>query len=80
MAGIGAEQPSSRLMPIEFTDDERAALIDLLVGTIEHDLFPQSVRIQRLRGILAKLRPVPELPPDEDDVMSDKAGFPETGP
>lgn len=43
-------------MPIEFTDDERAALIDLLVGTIEHDLFRQSPRIQRLRAILAKLR------------------------
>ena len=67
-------------MPIEFTDDERIALIDLLVGTIEHDLFPQSLRIQRLRGILAKLRPVPELPPDEDDAISDKAGFAETGP
>jgi hypothetical protein len=53
-------------MPIEFTEDERAALIDLLVGTIEHDLFPQSLRIQRLRGILAKLRPVPELPSEEE--------------
>lgn len=49
-------------MPIEFTDEERAALIDLMVGTIEHDVFPQSPRIQRLRGILAKLRPAPELP------------------
>jgi len=55
-------------MPIEFTDDERATLIDLLVGTIEHDLFPQSLPIQRLRGILAKLRPVPELPSEEEAV------------
>ena len=69
MAGIAAEQASSQLMPIDFTDDERVALVDLLIGTIEHDLFPQSLRIQRLRGILAKLRPVPELPSEaETDV------------
>jgi hypothetical protein len=66
MAGIAVEPPTSRLMPIEFTEDERAALIDLVVGTIEHDLFPHSPRTQRLRGILAKLRPVLELPSDEE--------------
>jgi hypothetical protein len=27
-------------MPIEFTEDEKATLIDLLVGTIERDPFP----------------------------------------
>ena len=59
-------------MPIDFTDDEKAALIDLLVGAIEHDPFPQSQRIQRLRGILKKIRPPPPLPPDEDDAMGDE--------
>ena len=46
-------------MPIELTEDETAALIDLLVGTIERHPFPQSVLIQRLRNILEKVRPVP---------------------
>ena len=64
--GIAAKQLNSLLMPIEFIEDERVALIDLVVGTIEHDPFPHSPRIQRLRGILAKLRPVPELPSDEE--------------
>jgi hypothetical protein len=41
-------------MPIEFTKDETAALVDLLVGTIERYPFPQSPHIQRLRGILEK--------------------------
>jgi hypothetical protein len=50
-------------MPIEITEDERVALIDLMVGTIEHDphcafsgcgVFSQSSR------------PVPELPSDEE--------------
>ena len=50
-------------MPIDFTDDEKAVLTDLLVGVIENDPFPLSQRIQRLRGILAKIRPIPELPP-----------------
>ena len=58
-------------MQINLTDEEKAALIDLLVGTIERDLFPQSQRIQRLRGILTKLRPPPELPDDEEDVFKD---------
>ena len=44
-------------MPVEFTEDEKGALVDLLVGIIERDPFPLSARIQRLRGILAKLRP-----------------------
>jgi len=50
--------PNNLLMPIGLTEDERVALIDLVVGTIEHDLSPHSPRIQRLRGILAKFRPV----------------------
>ena len=60
-------------MMVEFSDDERAALIDLLVGVIEHDLFPLSPRIQLLCGILAKIRPAPELPPEEPDKIDDRA-------
>jgi hypothetical protein len=41
-------------MPPDLTDDERTALIGLLV--IENDPFPQSPRIQQLRGIVTKLR------------------------
>jgi hypothetical protein len=49
-------------MPVEFTEDETAALIDLLVGTIERYPFPQSLHVQRLRGILEKIRLAPSLP------------------
>jgi hypothetical protein len=56
----------------EFSEDERAALIDLLVGVIENDPFPLSQRILRLRGILAKIRPMPELPPEEPDDIDDE--------
>jgi hypothetical protein len=59
-------------MPIDLTDDEKAALIDILVGVIEHDPFPLSQRSQRLRAILAKLRPVPELPSDDDEGVDDE--------
>jgi hypothetical protein len=43
-------------MPLDLTDDERTALVGLLAGLIESDHFPQSERVQLLRGILAKLR------------------------
>jgi hypothetical protein len=42
-------------MPLDLTDDEKAALVDLLYEAIERDRFPLSPRINRLRGILAKL-------------------------
>jgi hypothetical protein len=58
-------------MMVELSEEERAALIDLLVGVIEHDLFPLSRRIQLLRGILAKIRPMPEVPPEEPDEIDD---------
>ena len=57
-------------MSVEFTKEETAALIHLLVGTIERHPFPQSRDIQRLRDILRKIRPTPELPSNgetEDD-------------
>jgi hypothetical protein len=43
-------------MLIDLTDEERTALIGLLAGLIEQDLFPDSARVQQLRRILAKLR------------------------
>ena len=43
-------------MPSDLTDNDKAALVDLLAGTIETDPFPLSPRIARLRRILAKLR------------------------
>jgi hypothetical protein len=42
-------------MPLDLTDDEKAALIELLRGTIDRDRFPLSPRIRLLRGILEKL-------------------------
>jgi len=53
-------------MPLELTEDETSTLIDLLVGAIEAHPFPQSRQVQRLRSILAKIRPMPELPNDEE--------------
>jgi hypothetical protein len=58
-------------MMVELSKEERAALIDLLVGIIEHDLFPFSRRTQLLRSILAKVRPTPELPPEEPGEIDD---------
>jgi hypothetical protein len=48
-------------MSVEFTKEETATLIQLLVGTIEGHPFPESADIQRLRNILLKIRPIPEL-------------------
>ena len=63
-------------MPMDFTDDEKAVLINLLVAVIENDPFPLSERVQRLRGILAKIRPIPELAPEKpDDTDDEPAGF-----
>ncbi|HET9848686.1 MAG TPA: hypothetical protein VFR68_09050 [Candidatus Dormibacteraeota bacterium] len=59
-------------MPIDFTDQEKAALIDLLVGVIEQNPFPQSQRIQLLRGVLAKVRPTPDLPNEDEEAVDDK--------
>jgi hypothetical protein len=41
----------------DLTDDDKAALIELLRETIERDRFPLSPRVRRLRAILAKLAP-----------------------
>jgi hypothetical protein len=45
-------------MTPDFTDDDKAALIELLTEAIERDRFPRwSRRNKRLRAILAKLDP-----------------------
>jgi hypothetical protein len=60
-------------MSLNLTDDERTALIGLLIGVIENDPFPQSPRVQQLRGIVTKLRA------DSRTVRAgDQAGEPET--
>jgi|HubBroStandDraft_4_1064222.scaffolds.fasta_scaffold08045_4 hypothetical protein len=60
-------------MPLDLTDDERAALIELLLlRSIENDRFPLSPRIKRLRAILAKFgieySPAEPLPPPKPSV------------
>ena len=57
-------------MTIELSESERATLIDLLVGIIEHDLRPLSQR--RLQSILGNLRSAPELPREEPDEIDDE--------
>ena len=49
-----------------FTADENAALIALLVGSIEGHPFPQSQQVQQLRSILEKVRPRPKLLFDQE--------------
>ena len=61
----------TKRMPVEFTAEETAALIDLLVGIIERHPFPQSAHVQRFRGILEKIRPGPELPLDDEAEEND---------
>ena len=46
-------------MILDLTDEETAALAQLLTNTIEADSYPLSPRIQLLKGILAKIRPEP---------------------
>jgi hypothetical protein len=58
-------------MGVEFSNEETAALIQLLVGTIERHLFPESPDIQRLRNILGKIRPIPELQNDAAEIEDD---------
>jgi hypothetical protein len=44
-------------MKPDLTDEETDALARLLRDTIDADRYPLSPRIQRLKGILAKIRP-----------------------
>jgi hypothetical protein len=53
-------------MPLDLTDTEKFALVDLLKRTIRDDPYPLSPRVQSLRDILDKLDPPPvrePLPP-----------------
>jgi hypothetical protein len=58
-------------MAVEFTNEETAALIQLLVGTIEAHPFPESADIRRLRNILGKIRPIPEVQSDAAEIEDD---------
>jgi hypothetical protein len=44
-------------MPPDLTDDDKAALIELLRETVERDRFPMSPRIRAFKRILDKLAP-----------------------
>jgi hypothetical protein len=51
---------------IDLTDEETAALVRVLRDAIDADRYPLSPRVQRLKGILNKLKPEPvrePLPP-----------------
>ena len=50
-------------MTPDLTDDDKAALIELLRETIAGDRFPLSPRVKRLKAVLAKLDP-PAPQPD----------------
>jgi hypothetical protein len=50
-------------MSLDLSDDDKAALVELLRDTVDRDRFPLSPRIGKLRAILAKLEPpAPRLP------------------
>jgi len=54
------------IMPLDLTDEETAAIEQLLTETIDDDRYPLSPRILTLKAILAKIRPEPvraPLPP-----------------
>jgi hypothetical protein len=50
-------------MHLDLSDEEAAALVELLTRTIDEDRYPLSPRLATLRGILAKLRPEPAREP-----------------
>ena len=55
-------------VPPDLTDDDTAVLVELLRETIEHDRFPLSPKVKRLKAVLAKFdppapRPEPLPPP-----------------
>jgi hypothetical protein len=49
----------SRVMNLDLTDDEKAALMRALDRIIRNDRYPLGPRIQLLKSILGKLRPEP---------------------
>ena len=50
-------------MPLDLTDEETLALVNLLTEIIENDRYPLSPRIRTLRGIVAKFGPMGPAPP-----------------
>jgi hypothetical protein len=55
-------------MHLNLTDEEVAALINLLTGIIEADQYPGSRRLQLLRQIRAKLPGIRIEPPVRRDL------------
>jgi hypothetical protein len=51
-------------MQFDLTDEEAAALLNLLVDTIEADRYPMSPRIRLLREILGKFSEIGSAPPE----------------
>jgi hypothetical protein len=45
-------------LPVDLTNDEKAAVIEALRDPIDRDRFPLSLRIELLRSILGRPRPV----------------------
>jgi hypothetical protein len=50
-------------LDLALTDEDKSALFNLLLEAIVADSDPQSPRVQMLRAILAKLRPLGPEPP-----------------
>jgi hypothetical protein len=50
-------------MQLDLTDEEAAALVNLLNRAIDEDRYPLSPRIRMLRGIRAKFPTAPREPP-----------------
>lgn len=66
LAQLGYAPHMGRVMNLDLTDEEAAALVRLIRDTIDADRYPLSPRLQILREVLEKLdpRPVREpLPP-----------------
>jgi len=51
------KDPTFRIMNLELTGEEGAALANELDVIVRNDRYPLSPRIQTLRAVLAKLRP-----------------------
>jgi hypothetical protein len=64
-------------MVLDLSDDEAAALAQLLRRTIADDPYPLSARLAPLKAIVAKLDPAaprPEPPPPLSPVMAPRDG------
>ena len=59
-------------MQLDLTDEETAALINLLTGVIEADQYPRSRRLETLRHIRAKLPGIRIEPPAQRNLPKPK--------